>query len=318
MAAAGLEPAGEDGGWLQEVPGCGWNVLGRLPGRGPLADRAVVVGAHYDHLGPALFGLRGAYWGADDNAAAVAILLDLARTLPRGLEGRQVLFAAFDGEEPPHFLSQTMGSMRYVAHPIVPLDRTDLMICMDLVGHALGPPSFPPEVRQSLFVLGAERSAGTGALVEAAGDRVSGVVPRRLGIDVIPDMSDYHAFQEAGVPCVFLTCGRWEHYHKVSDTPEKLDYPKIVATADFLRALTEGALARPEAPVVYEPLARDDAASLRSLRDVGRALAPQVPMVGRALGIVEAMLDLAERGELSREAASQISTLVAQLESILG
>ena len=41
------------------------------------------------------------------------------------------------------------------------------MICLDLVGHAVGPETIPDPVRNSLFVLGAERSEGTAAVVDA-------------------------------------------------------------------------------------------------------------------------------------------------------
>ena len=99
MAHHGLEPA-FDGSWFQSVPltGQGWagedltgktgrNVAGVLPGRGTLAGRFIVVGAHYDHLGrvdpssaeqgpPA----KGAYYpGANDNASGVALVHELIR-----------------------------------------------------------------------------------------------------------------------------------------------------------------------------------------------------------------------------------------------
>ncbi|HYH95034.1 M28 family peptidase, partial [Hyalangium sp.] len=69
---AGLEPV------EQPVPGCdGANILAPLRGE---QDRWVLVGAHYDHLGH----VGGhTYHGADDNAAAVAILLEVARALRR-------------------------------------------------------------------------------------------------------------------------------------------------------------------------------------------------------------------------------------------
>ena len=85
--------------------------------RGP--GQAVLYSAHYDHL-----GTHGGktFHGADDNAAAVAELVDLGRALaPRPPEGRHVLLVAFDGEEPPHFLSDTMGSAHFCRYPTVPL-----------------------------------------------------------------------------------------------------------------------------------------------------------------------------------------------------
>lgn len=309
------EPAGEEG-YLQVIPGAGTNVLGRIPGKGPLAERAILVAAHYDHLGKTLFGK--AYWGADDNAAAVAILLDVARGLSRDADGRQVILAAFDCEEPPHFTNHTMGSIHYVAHPpTVPVDHIDLMVCMDLVGHAVGAADFPEQVRQSLFVLGAELSAGTPALVDAVAARAEGVVPRRLGLDVIPPLSDYYAFVEAGIPALFLTCGRWEHYHQVTDTPEKLDYPKIVASADFLLELVEALRARPEVPVPFLRDGRDDAATVASLRAIGEQLAPLVPQVQQAAPLLEMLAASAARGDLSLEERGLLTTLIHGLENVL-
>ena len=51
-------------------------------------------------------------------------------------EGRGVIIAAFDGEEPPYFMSGAMGSREFVR---VNRDQIDFMVCMDLVGHRCGP-----------------------------------------------------------------------------------------------------------------------------------------------------------------------------------
>src|SRR5688500_8506936 len=112
----------------------GANVLATIPGT---TDRWVLVAAHYDHLGHAREGI---YRGADDNAAAVAILVEVAaRLAAQRPDGRGVIIAAFDAEEPPWFTTEGMGSEHFVRHPTVPLERIDLMVCMDLVGHAMGP-----------------------------------------------------------------------------------------------------------------------------------------------------------------------------------
>ena len=219
---AGLDPDEQD------IPTCGGvNLLATLPGD---ADRYVLVAAHYDHLGRE----RGAiYRGADDNAAAVAILCEVARELSAlRPSGRGVLLAAFDAEEPPHFMSGAMGSQYFVQHSPVPLACIDQMICMDLVGHAVGPEAAPRAVRDSVFVLGAERSLGTATLVDAI--EQPGLVARRIDAEVIPPLSDYLAFWQAGIPFAFLTCGRWAHYHTPEDTPDKLDYSKMAAIASWL------------------------------------------------------------------------------------
>ena len=80
----------------------------------------------------------------------------------------------------------------------MPLAEIDLMVAMDLVGHAVGPPGLPDAVRTTLFALGAERSEGTGALVESVA--VPGLVVRRADADVIPPLSDHWPFWRASVP----------------------------------------------------------------------------------------------------------------------
>ena len=293
----------------QPVPGCdGTNLLARVRGDGP---RWVLVGAHYDHLGT--HGSK-VFHGADDNAAAVAVLVEVGRALAaRPPRGRSVLLAAFDGEEPPHFMSEAMGSARFCAEPLVPLAEIDLMVAMDLVGHAVGPPGLPDAVRTTLFALGAERSEGTGALVESVA--VPGLVVRRADADVIPPLSDHWPFWRASVPFMLLTCGRWAHYHAVTDTPDRLDWEKIAATAKWLEALVRAACARPE-PRVRFTNARDDASTLRSMISVLGELGAVSELASVALMQAEALLDGCDENGVS-PVPGRIAALVAQIESAL-
>ena len=100
-------------GGFEAVPGGLRNVVGELPGRAP----AIVVGAHYDST-----PVPG-YLGANNSAAGVAAVVELARALagdPRRPGDRAVRFALFDGEEAPagftDFYAQgDRGSKAYVA-----------------------------------------------------------------------------------------------------------------------------------------------------------------------------------------------------------
>jgi hypothetical protein len=304
LRAAGLDPD------EQLIPGCGGsNVLATLAGA---RDRYVLVAAHYDHLG----GRPGAFYrGADDNAAAVAIMVEVARALAaRRQDGRGVVFAAFDAEEPPHFMNESMGSQHFVRHPTVPLDRIDLMLCMDLVGHAVGPEQAPAAVRDSLFVLGAERSRGTAALVDSIA--TPGVTSRRIDAEVIPPLSDYLAFWEARVPFAFLTCGRWQHYHTTTDTPDKLDYAKMAATARWLEELTRQSCAL-DAPGHFTG-APDDASTLTSAIALCDALLPLSPEAALGRRMAEDLLgDCDEAGRLPERRRPEAQQLVALLESRL-
>jgi peptide/nickel transport system permease protein len=106
------------------------NVLGLLPGSDPEhEDEIVILCAHYDHLGTDPDG--AVYNGANDNAAGVAAVLEIARLWQeQGFRpARSVLFAAWDDEE--YGLG---GSRYYVRNPIYPLERTVAVLNLDMIG----------------------------------------------------------------------------------------------------------------------------------------------------------------------------------------
>jgi Zn-dependent M28 family amino/carboxypeptidase len=301
----------------QPVPGCaGANLLAAIPAAGASAattERWVLLGAHHDHLGR---NGGDTFWGADDNAAAVAILVELAAALARQRPvGRGVLIAFFDGEEPPHFLREGMGSAWYAAHPPVPLDRIDMMVCMDLVGHAIGGPTLAPDVRATVFVLGAERSEGTAAHVDAIAVAEPGVRIRRLDAEVLPPVSDYAPFWRRGVPFAFLTAGRAAYYHTPDDTPDKLDYPKMAALARWLQRWTRETCARPEPRIRFQDR-RDDAATARTLVEVAQALEGSIPAASALRAEAEALLERCDAsGHLPASARHVLQLLLHSLEA---
>jgi hypothetical protein len=308
MRAAGLDP------YEQEVPGCGGaNVIARVDGS---LDRYVIVGAHFDHL-----GRRGnkVYWGADDNAAAVAVLVEVGRALAKKRQdGRGVILAAFDGEEPPHFMNAGMGSMELAKKPPVPLDRVDMMVCMDLVGHALGPEGLPDSVRTSLFALGAERSAGTAEVVDRLAKGTPGVMVRRADAEIVPPLSDYEPFWRREVPFLFLTGGRWRHYHTPEDTPEKLDYPKMEATARWLERFVRETCARPEPRIAFEKDGGGDAGTLRSIADLLEPLAAVSEEAAMARSMARELLGSVEKsGRLPAARRGEMFALIGAIEEKL-
>ena len=313
LARALVEEAFAAAGYATErqaLPAIGGaNVLARLAGTVP---RFVLVAAHYDHVGASGGAI---YRGADDNAAAVAILVEAARSLKASPpSGRGVIFAAFDAEEPPHFLSSTMGSQHFVDHPLVPLPSIDLMVCMDLVGRAVGTPGMPAEVRETVFALGAEKSAGTAAHVDGLARAVPGVVVRRVDGDAIPPLSDYFAFQERSIPYLFLSNGRGRTYHTPEDTPETLDFAKMAATAEWLARFVRETCARPEPRIAWTG-ATDDAATLATLAAVARALEPVVPSAREARAAAEGLLGACRDGVLPATHQAALFRLLAMMES---
>jgi len=306
LVELGLECAGDDG-FIQPIPPIGGtNLLARIPGR---SDQTVLLAAHYDACGtnnP----------GADDNAAAVAIVLAVAERLAARDLDRTVLIALFDAEEPPYFLKSTMGSQWFVDHPTVPLATIETMICLDLVGHALGPEDLPDEVRDSVFVLGAEKSTGTGDLLDCL-PPVEGIVPRRIDNYIISSMSDYDAFMNAGIPFLFYTAGRSEHYHAPTDTPDHLDYDKMAALATHLTDLVVALTVRSDMPR-YLSDGFDDATTLDSIKSLLDAVAPYSPASGTAQPVVASLEQkLASDGTLDSTERKLISALIEGIETSL-
>jgi hypothetical protein len=118
------------------------NVVGVLPGSDPQrAKEAIVVGAHYDHVG--LGGLLSMspertgeiHNGADDNASGTSSVIEIARQAATQRERfpRTMVFVAFAGEE-----RGLLGSAHYVASPTVPVDDTIAMLNLDMVGRSRG------------------------------------------------------------------------------------------------------------------------------------------------------------------------------------
>ncbi len=191
------------------------NVIGIVPGNGgDVSDQAIVVGAHYDHLG---LGEQSSlapnpegkiHHGADDNASGTSGLLELARGLSRrGVElGRSIVFAAFAGEE-----AGLLGSTFYTNHPAVPLDRTIAMINLDMIGRV---------TKNRLYVGGTGTSPGLRSLVEEA-NRSVGFELRDFASGY--GASDHMSFTVREVPVLFFFSGLHSDYHRPSDTWEKID-----------------------------------------------------------------------------------------------
>jgi aminopeptidase YwaD len=213
----------------------GANVVGILPGADPaLADQAVVVGAHYDHLGR-VGGV--VHPGADDNASGTALVLGLARAFAQaGGAGRTLVFALFDAEE-----LGLIGSRHYVNRPPVPLARTVAMVNFDMVGRMHDRP---------LGVRGGDSATPLRALV--------GDVARNAGVAVDVHgsphgASDHSRFYDAGVPVLFFTTGVHADYHKPTDTADRIDAAGMARVAVVATRVIERLASEPRP--VYVKLA---------------------------------------------------------------
>lgn len=308
LRGMGLDP------FEQPAPGCvGANVIAAIPGD---VDRWVLIGAHYDHLGA--YG-PDVYRGANDNAASVGILVEVARALAtRRPDDRGVIFAAFDGEEPPFYATGDMGSQHFVNNPIVPLDRIDMMVAMELLGQPLGPEGLPSEVRGSVFALGAERSVGTSERIDRLAVGVSDIAVRRIDADVIPPLSDHLGFWDAGVPFLFLTGGRSATYHAPDDAVDRLDWKRVSAVSAWLEAFTRDQCARPESKVEFRRDGRDDRSTLDAMEALLTPLLGVTPLAHLALTQARALRSRCDAlGRLADVDRGAVANLVGAIESAL-
>ena len=205
----------------------------------------LVIGAHYDSAPGTL--------GADDNASAVAILIELARYFSGKPDLKSLRFVAYTNEEPPHFCSPTMGSVVHAKACRKRGDKISGMICLESLGvytNELGSQSLglldflaiPEELAQLCRLSGIDPTVGNFVtivgngpsrdflkLFDSAFER-DAILPA-LSTDFLGEflrLSDHLSYWDEDYPAIMLTdtamC-RNTHYHRSTDTPEKLHYP---------------------------------------------------------------------------------------------
>ncbi len=201
------------------------NVVGILPGRRRDDGRepeAVVVTAHYDHIGVSESpGLDDPIFnGADDDASGVAAVLAIAAELAAGPPPeRTVVFLLVTGEE-----MGLLGTNYYLEKPVVPLDRTVANINFEMVGRP------DPEVggAGALWITGYELTNLGPALALAGLEVRCDPRPRENFFR----RSDNYAFVRKGIVAQTLSSfALHADYHRPSDSPDTLDYDHLEAAA---------------------------------------------------------------------------------------
>jgi hypothetical protein len=202
-------------------------------------EEIVVLGAHYDtfHGTP----------GADDNASAVAGLLEVARLLQGRTPRRTLRLVAFANEEPPHFFTDTMGSRVYARACRARGETITAMLCLEMIGYyasAPGSQRYPDQLAPVLRRWLPTRGDFLAAIANARSWRL--LLPfyrgfrRCSGLRLIPialperieaiRFSDNSSFWDEDYPALMVTDTsfmRNPHYHQATDTPETLDYPRL-------------------------------------------------------------------------------------------
>ena len=172
------------------------NVIGLLPGS-ETPDEAVVYMGHWDHLGTHADETGdNIYNGAVDNATGVAAILELAEAFRKAKTPpkRSILFLAVTLEE-----SGLLGSKYYVAHPVIPLDKTVAVVNLDALA--------PVGKARDITVVGKGSSQLEDVLktVLDTQQRVAkGETNTAAGYYF---RSDHFNFAKAGVPALYIDSG---------------------------------------------------------------------------------------------------------------
>src|SRR5581483_5369081 len=236
------------------------NVIGRV-GK---ADRYILLGAHYDGQGPGMPS-------ASDNAAGVAVVLELVRELKSKELPVSLVAVAFDDEE-----QGLNGSRYYVDHPPFPLENAQTAIIFDTMGR-----QFLDLSSWTMFVLGAENSKELAAAVQKR-SRPDLLV---VGTDLIGPRSDFAGFGLKHVPYLFFTHATHKDYHGPGDTADKVNYAKLAQDTDFIAQIITDIARLPSPPkFLQQPVypAGENAALLHEL-DLVEKERPDIPPAYRMM-----------------------------------
>lgn len=223
------------------------NIIVEIKGR-KTPEKILVIGAHYDTV----IGTPG----ADDNASAIAGLLELARLLRSQSFGKTVRFVAFTLEEPPFFRSKRMGSYAYARSIKKKDEDLEGMICLEMIGYFTDEPGsqffplsffrwiYPDKGNFIMFVSDLRSKSFLNRLKDGFKKGSDLPLESISTFSIIPgiDFSDHRSFWKFGYDALMVTDTafyRNPNYHGTGDVPETLDYERMTEVVLGLKSAIE-------------------------------------------------------------------------------
>jgi len=218
--------------------GMTYNVAGLLPGADPaLAAETIIISGHHDHDGASLGagGNLDIWHGADDNGSGTVGVVELAHAFAANpvRPKRSILFVVFAAEE-----RGLLGSYYMAAHPLRLLASTRAMINFDMIGRdeaksdqTDGLIDIPVNTSNRLNLIGAAYSPDFKNTVVAANRLVGLDLDDRFDHENALNTffrSDQFPFVLHNIPAFWFFTGFHPDYHHTTDTPDKIDYPKML------------------------------------------------------------------------------------------
>ena len=220
------------------------NLSASVPGNDK-AGQIVVVGAHYDSLSGSP--------GANDNGTGVVATLALARMFAKHKPVRTLRLVFFANEESPYFQTSQMGSLVYAKACRAKEENIAAMLSLETIGYY-------SDVKNSQQYPAALRSfyPSTGNFIAFVGNTRSkelvtqsiaafrahakfpsewAALPAQYG-DI--GRSDHWSFWQVDYPAIMVTDTapfRYPHYHRASDTIDKIDYDRMARVVSGLESV---------------------------------------------------------------------------------
>jgi len=209
------------------------NVLAFIEGS-KFPNEVVIISAHYDHL-----GMKGdeVYNGADDNASGSSAVMELAQSFQMAKKQgngpkRSILFIHFTGEEIGLF-----GSKYYTENPVFSLDSTIVDLNIDMVGRI--DDNYKGK-KDYVYLIGSNRlSADLHELSENTNKKYTNLkldYTYNNGNDPnnYYERSDHYNFAKNNIPVIFYFNGSHEDYHRITDTPDKINFDILALRTRFV------------------------------------------------------------------------------------
>lgn len=209
------------------------NVIGFL---GPETNERIVIGAHYDSYEDTP--------GADDNASAVAGLIELAYLFGKEKVGTELEFVAYTLEEPPFFGTSEMGSIFHAKSLHDQKINVKIMIALEMIGYfsdKKNSQSYPLPLLEFYYPNRGNFILLVGRLDQRNITRkIKGFMKGATDLPICSinapssivgiDYSDHSSYWEYGYNAVMITDTafyRNQQYHKKGDTADRLDYERM-------------------------------------------------------------------------------------------
>lgn len=210
-----------------------YNVAGIVEGSDPrLRADTVLFSAHHDHDGLRIDG--AIYHGADDNGSGTVGIVALAHAFASNpvKPKRSLLLIVFAAEE-----RGLLGAYYYAAHPLRPLETTRAQINFDMIGRneqdsaqTHGLIDIAADTSNEVNIIGTKYSPDYRASVEKANEFVGLHLNYKWDQDTVLSVlfrSDQYPLLMHDIPAMWWFTGFHPDYHQVTDTADKINYPKM-------------------------------------------------------------------------------------------